>query len=139
VRSYAKDGHMRHHNPGDPVYVPNSKGGPHADAARYGEPAGWYAEGDMQHAAASLHTEDDDWGQPGTLVREVMDDAARDRLVHNIAGHLLEGVSEPVLVRAFEYWHNVDKHLGDRIEADVRAGQRERGADDVDRAARREA
>jgi catalase len=121
ARSYAKDGHMRHHNPGDPVYVPNSKGGPHADTARFGEPAGWPAAGEMQHAAATLHAEDDDWGQAGTLVRDVLDDAARDRLVHNIVGHLLNGVSQPVLLRAFEYWHNVDKNLGDRIETDVRA------------------
>ena len=121
ARSYAKDGHMRHHNPGDPVYVPNSKGGPHADTARFGEPAGWPAAGQMQHAAATLHAEDDDWGQAGTLVRDVLDDAARDRLVHNIVGHLLNGVSQPVLLRAFEYWHNIDKNLGDRIETDVRA------------------
>jgi catalase len=32
-------------------------------------------------------------------------------------------VTEPVLVRAFEYWRNVDKQLGDRIEEGVRAGQ----------------
>ena len=61
--------------------------------------------------------EDDDWGQAGTMVREVLDDAARARLVDNIVGHLLNGVSEPVLLRAFEYWRNVDKDLGDRIEA----------------------
>jgi len=29
-------------------------------------------------------------------------------------------VSEPVLLRAVEYWRNVDKDLGDRIEAGVR-------------------
>ena len=63
----------------------------------------------MVRSAYTLHAEDDDWGQPGTLVREVLDDAARQRLVGNVVGHLLNGVSEPVLVRAFEYWHNVDK------------------------------
>ena len=47
VHSYAKDGAMRHHNPGDPVYVPNSKGGS-ADTARFGEPAGWHVDGDMR-------------------------------------------------------------------------------------------
>jgi catalase len=36
-------------------------------------------------------------------------------------GHLLNAVSEPILLRAFEYWRNVDKDLGDRIEAGVRA------------------
>ena len=60
------------------------------------------------------------------MVREVLDDAARERLVDNIVGHLLNGVSEPVLERAFEYWRNVDKDLGDRVEAGVRAKQDEK-------------
>jgi catalase len=123
VHSYSKDGAMRYNLVSDPVYAPNSKGGPHADTARYGEPAGWHADGAMVHAAQTLHSEDDDWGQAGTLVREVMDDAARDRLVSNIVGHLLDGVTEPVLRRAFEYWANVDKDLGQRVENGVRAGQ----------------
>jgi catalase len=56
------------------------------------------------------------------MVREVLDDAARARLVNNVAGHLLGGVSEPILLRALEYWRNIDKDLGDRIEQAVRAG-----------------
>jgi catalase len=28
----------------------------------------------------------------------------RDRLVDDVAGHLLNGVTEPVLQRAFQYW-----------------------------------
>jgi catalase len=79
----------------------------------------------MVRAAYTLRADDDDWGQAGTMVREVLDDAARERLVSNIAGHLLNGVSEPVLLRAFEYWRNVDKQLGDRIEAGVRSKQDE--------------
>ncbi|MGH3857192.1 MAG: catalase [Pseudonocardiaceae bacterium] len=125
VHSYSKDGQMRYQNVSDPVYAPNSKGGPQADAARYGEPAGWHTEGHMMHAAYPLHAEDDDWGQAGTMVREVLDDAARGRLVDNIVGHLLNAVSEPVLERAFEYWSNVDKDLGDRVEQGVRAKQSE--------------
>jgi catalase len=123
VHSYSKDGAMRINNVTDPVYAPNSKGGPKADMARYGESAGWYSDGDMVHAAQTLHSEDDDWGQAGTMVREVLDDAARQRLVSNIVGHLLDGVTEPVLLRAFEYWRNVDKDLGDRVEQGVRTGQ----------------
>ena len=124
ARSYSKDGQMRHHNPGDPVYVPNSKGGPHADPAVAGEPAGWYSDGEMVQQAYTLRRDDDDWGQAGTMVREVLDDAARDRLVDNVVGHLLNRVSEPVLQRAFEYWRNIDAKTGDRIEAGVRAKQR---------------
>ena len=126
VHSYSKDGAMRYHNASDPVYAPNSKGGKKADSDRYGEPAGWQTSGHMMHAAYTLHAEDDDWGQAGTLVREVLDDAARERLVDNIVGHLLNAVTEPVLQRAFEYWRNVDKGLGDRVEQGVRAKQSER-------------
>ncbi|MGF7121751.1 catalase [Rhodococcus sp. BE178] len=121
--SYTKDGQLRHHNRGDPVYVPNSKGGPHAELAVSGESPGWFTDGEMVHQAYTLRKDDDDWGQAGTMVRKVLDDAGRDRLVSNIVGHLLDGVTEPVLVRAFEYWRNVDKGLGDRIEKGVRAGQ----------------
>ncbi len=58
-------------------------------------------------------------------MREVLTDDARDRLVDNIVGHVLNGVTEPILVRVFEYWRNVDKDLGDRVEAGVRQKQAE--------------
>lgn len=51
----------------------------------------------------------------------MLDDRSQNRLVDNTIGHLLNGVSEPVLARAFEYWRNVDKSLGDKIEQGVRA------------------
>jgi catalase len=126
VHSYSKDGAMRFHKVSDPVYAPNSKGGPKADTERYGTPAGWHTDGDMVRTAYTIREQDDDWGQAGTMVREVLDDAARERLVDNIVGHLLNAVTEPVLLRAFDYWRNVDKDLGDRIEAGVRAKQDEK-------------
>lgn len=122
AHSYSKDGAMRVENVSDPVYAPNSYGGPKADPSRTDEAGRWYADGDMVRAAYTLRKDDDDWGQAGTLVRDVMDDAARDRLVSNIVGHLKGGVSEPILKRAFEYWRNVDKTLGERVEKGVRAG-----------------
>jgi catalase len=122
VHSYSKDGAMRVVNRTDPVYAPNSKGGPAADS-EHRKPPSWYADGEIMRSAYVSHAEDDDWGQAGTLVRNVLDDAARDRLVSNIAGHLLDGVTEPVLARAFEYWRNVDKTLGERIERSVSDGQ----------------
>ncbi|MGB7238889.1 MAG: catalase-related domain-containing protein, partial [Rhodococcus sp. (in: high G+C Gram-positive bacteria)] len=64
-----------------------------------------------------------DFVQAGTLVREVMDDAQRERLAGNIIGHALNGVTEEVLVRVFEYWKNVDADLGKKVEEGVRAGQ----------------
>jgi catalase len=123
VHSYSKDGAMRVSNVADPVYAPNSYGGPVANPELTDDGGRWYADGDMVRTAYTLRADDDDWGQPGTLVRDVLDDAARDRLVANIVGHLLNGVSEAVLDRAFDYWRNVDKALGDRVEADVREKQ----------------
>jgi catalase len=64
---------------------------------------------------------DDDWGQAGTLVRDIMNDEQRERLVDNVIGHLLDGVTEPVLQRVFDYFRNVDVDLGDRIEKGVRS------------------
>jgi catalase len=121
VHSYSKDGAMRMHNVTDPVYAPNSYGGPKADPKRSDDGGTWHSDGDMVRAAYTLHAEDDDWGQAGTMVREVLDDDARERLVNNVVGHLLNGVSDLVLNRAFEYWCNVDKGIGDRIESGVRA------------------
>jgi catalase len=120
VHSYTKDGAMRVQNATDPVYAPNSYGGPQADPERYAETATWAADGDMVRAAYTLREDDDDWGQAGTLVRDVMDDAARDRLVSNVVGHLKDGVSEKVLERSFEYWRNIDEKIGKRIEEGVR-------------------
>ncbi len=122
VHSYSKDGAMRVDNVSDPVYAPNSYGGPKADPSLTDDAGKWHADGDMVRQAYTLRKDDDDWGQAGTLVRDVLDDAERDRLVSNIVGHLKGGVSEPVLKRAFEYWHNVDKTLGERIEKGVREG-----------------
>ncbi|WP_454166220.1 catalase [Gordonia iterans] len=121
VHSYSKDGAMRIDLASDPVYAPNSKDGPAATYPGQAEPQ-WAADGEIVRSAYTLHPEDDDWGQAGTLVRDVLDDDARERLVSNAAGHLLDGVSEPVLERAFAYWRNVDPDLGARIEAAVKAG-----------------
>jgi catalase len=126
VHSYSKDGAMRVQNVSDPVYAPNSKGGPVADVQQYGKPAGWHTDGEMVRTAYTKREEDDDWTQAGVMVREVLDDDERGRLVDNIVGHLLNAVTEPVLQRAFEYWRNVDKNLGDKIESGVRAKQDEK-------------
>jgi catalase len=126
VNSYSKDGAMRIIPVSDPVYAPNSYGGPVADPDRTDDGGTWASDGDMVRTAYTLRAADDDWGQAGTMVRDVLDDAARERLVANIVGHLLNGVTEPVLQRAFQYWRNVDKTLGDRIEHGVRDKQNER-------------
>ena len=86
VHSYSKDGVMRTVNVTDPVYAPNSYGGPAADPSRADHAGLWAADGEMVRAAYTLRAADDDFGQPRTMVREVLDDDARERLVSNVAG-----------------------------------------------------
>lgn len=79
---------------------------------------GWEADGELLHAAYTLHSEDDDFRQPGTLVREVWDDAQRDAAVDQVSG-ALGSVTGEVLDRALLYWRNIDGDLGARIEKAV--------------------
>ncbi len=120
VHSYNKDGAMAYRNSPDPVYAPNSFGGPQADPA-LAEPS-WGVAGEIVRAAYTLHSEDDDFGQPGTLYRTVLDDGARSRLVSNIAGHLRNGVTGDVLARALDYWRHVDDDLGARVAKELGNG-----------------
>jgi catalase len=120
VHSYGKGGAMRIQKTSDPVYAPNSKGGAHADGERYPEDAVWSASGEFVRAAYTLRKDDDDFGQPGTLVREVMNDEQRDRLVTNVVNHLTDGVTGPVLERALEYWKKIDGDVGERIANGVK-------------------
>ncbi|MHC2186473.1 catalase [Rathayibacter agropyri] len=117
VHSYSKDGPMRFdfQKSEVPVYAPNTQGGAHADPARAAESTGWEADGELTRAAATLHPEDDDFGQAGTLYREVLDDDARARLVSNIAGHVSKVTRAELRERVLQYWANVDTSLAQRV------------------------
>ncbi|WFR68166.1 catalase [Curtobacterium flaccumfaciens] len=121
VHSYSKDGAMRFdfQKSEVPVYAPNSLGGAHASEGASDDAPGWESDGALQRTAATLHPEDDDFGQAGTLVREVLDDAARERLVGNIAGHVSKVTRDDLRERVFAYWTNVDADLGARVRAAV--------------------
>ncbi|AEI12469.1 catalase [Cellulomonas gilvus] len=118
VHSYSKDGAARHaFAPADaPVYAPNSRGGAAADPARATD-GGWEHDGEMTRAAATLHAEDDDWGQAGTLYRDVFDDAARARFLETITGHVGGVRDADIRARAIQYWTNVDAGLGAALRA----------------------
>jgi len=120
VHSYNKDGAMRYkHSADQPVYAPNTFGGPRADIERYGELATWHVEGDIVRSPYEDHPEDNDFAQPGTLVREVMSQTDRDHLAANIVGHAGDPDVQPEMQgRVVEYWTNVDPDLG----ADVANG-----------------
>lgn len=122
VNTYMFDGQMTYHHSGAAaVYAPNSTGRPWADETGPAED-GWEADGELLRSAYSLHSGDDDFGQAGTLVREVWDDAQCTAAVEQISGALSGGVTGEVLDRALEYWRSVDADLGTRIEKAVRQG-----------------
>jgi catalase len=116
VHSYNKDGAMTYRHAGaQPVYAPNSYGGPVADPARASE-IGWNVEGaELARTAYEKHAEDDDFRQPGTLVREVMDDAKRATLVASIVGHASDQVTPEMQLRVIAYWTRVDEQIGRRV------------------------
>jgi catalase len=90
-------------------------GGAHADPARAAEGPGWETDGALTRAAATLHPEDDDFGQAGTLYRDVLDDDAKARLVANIAGHVSKVTRPELRRRVLQYWANVDSSLSQRV------------------------
>ena len=117
VHNYNKDGPMRyHHNGNQPVYAPNSYGGPKADPQRYRDPS-WFVEAaEIMRTAYEAHKDDNDFIQPGTLYRQVMTPTDRDHLVDNIVGHLSQGVERFIQERAVnDYWTQVDPDLGARV------------------------
>lgn len=122
--TYHQDGAMRYDRTHGAPYAPNSYDAPVPDPAHAADTANaWAGDGEPIREAYALRADDDDWSQPHHLVRDVYDDAARDRLVATVSGALLDGVSEPVAARAFEYWKNIDAETGARIEAVVRGAR----------------
>ncbi|MDY3126859.1 MAG: catalase [Corynebacterium sp.] len=129
VNTYEHEGNMAFlfNDPQDPVYSPNrhSKGAGYLDDGATSrpvqgeQPTDLYVNPDPQgtdltRAPYVQHPEDDDFIQAGILYREVMDDAAKERLADNIT-NAMEGVSSEVEGRVYEYWTNVDPHLGARV------------------------
>ncbi len=115
VHSYNKDGAMRYRHNGDqPVYAPNSYGGPKADPERFADPS-WFTSGEIMRSAYVPHAEDNDFIQPGNLYRHVLSETDQEHLASNIAGHLGKGVERPVQERALKLWYQVDRDLGARI------------------------
>jgi catalase len=116
VHSYSQDGPMNFRPGGDPVYAPNSYGGPQADPVHFAEPS-YQLSGEIVRAAYRAHTDDDDFIQPGTMYREVMSATDREHLVANIVGHASHGpgLDKDVAARVGEYWRQVDSDLGAKV------------------------
>jgi catalase len=123
VYSYNKEGPMTYRHAGSqPVYAPNSYGGPVADPAR-GDDLDWGVEAaEIGRYAYEKHSEDDDFVQPRALYREVMSDTDREHLITNIVNHVKAGVQPDVVPRVVEYWRSVDPDLGAQVEKELSAG-----------------
>jgi catalase len=123
VHTYNKDGPMTYRHAGSqPVYAPNSYGGPQADPERAAEPTWWVDAGETGRYAYDKHAEDDDFGQAGALVRQVMDDTDREHLVTNIIAHVKQGLQPEVQARVVEYWASVDADLGAQVAKGLGGG-----------------
>lgn len=116
VDTYQFDGNMNFLQSGSAAtYAPNSKGHSYSDQVGPVDDR-WEADGEMVRQAYTLRPDDDDFSQPGKLVREVWDDAARARYVKTVGG-VLSTVQEGVRERAFTYVQAVDPATGAQIEA----------------------
>jgi catalase len=102
------------------TYAPNSYGGPVADPTRAGE-GGWETDGALVRAAQTLHREDDDFGQAGTLYREVYDAEAKERFHQVLIGQYSALTVDRIKAQFIGYWTQVDAGLGRTIAAAVGA------------------
>ena len=115
VRSYNKDGAMRYSNPADPVYAPNSRGGPAARPDEHGELHREWPTGTLVRAPYARHPQDDDFVQPRALIDDVLDATAVDHLVDNVVGHASQGVLPAMQDRVVEYWTKIHREVGERV------------------------
>ncbi|MFD4421215.1 catalase [Agromyces sp. NPDC058484] len=124
VHNYSQDGAARHHfnAPTAPVYAPNSFGGPAASAALAAE-GGWEADGELVRTAYTLRADDDDFGQAGTLYREVYSAEAKARLLATLTGQGDAITVDAIRERFFQYWTNVDAGLGAALRSEVGSEQ----------------
>jgi catalase len=123
VNSYNKDGFMTYRHAGSqPVYAPNSYGGPKADPERASEVGWWVEAGEIGRYAYDKHAEDDDFVQPRQLYRDVMTDTDKAHLVTNIVSHVKAGVKPDTVPRVIEYWRSVHPDLGGQVAKQLNGG-----------------
>ncbi len=131
VSTYNKDGSMTYRHAGDqPVYAPNSTGGPEAGGAEQGADLGWDVEaGELARYAYEKHAEDDDFVQARTLYNEVMGEAGQQALVDGIVDHAgAPEVGAPMTERVIAYWASVDPALGARVAEGLGRGSNGSGS-----------
>ena len=69
-------------------------------------------DGELVRAAATLRSDDDDFGQAGILYREVFSDEVRAQFQATLLGQANGITIDDIRERFFQYWTNVDGDLG---------------------------
>ncbi|MEO6778236.1 MAG: catalase-related domain-containing protein, partial [Gemmatimonadaceae bacterium] len=120
VTTYMHEGNMQYHYNESParVYAPNSYGGPAADPALTGD-SGWETDGELVRAAQTLRSDDDDFGQAGTLYRDVFSDESKDRFLKTLTGQYKALTVDRIKERFLWYWTQVDAGLGAKLRVEV--------------------
>jgi len=112
VANYQRDGPQTFtdNQGGAPNYHPNSFQGPveKLEALEHR----FHCTGDVERYNSH---DDDNFTQPGTFWRKVLDEGGRKRLVENIAGHLVNA-KQFIQDRAVKNFSQVDPEFGRRLE-----------------------
>jgi len=110
--NYQRDGpqNISSNYDGAPNYFPNSFNGP-KDNIKY-RASVFPASGDVARYNSS---DDDNFTQPGIFWSKVLNEAERERLVQNIAGHVC-GASDFIQKRAIDNFSKVNPEFGRRLQ-----------------------
>ena len=143
IHHYQRDGPMQTtaNGGGGPNYFPNSFAGPQpsADAAWHKDALSLSSSLTLSSSGGSnidqverLDTGDEDnFSQAADFYRNVLDEAARERLTDNIAGHMCNVTSPFVRQRAIQNFARVDPDYGRRIQEKVEALLRQQPKQDT--------
>lgn len=122
VRNYQRDGFMAINNQGGaPNYHPNSFSGPEVDANVKPMYPAYSLSGDVDRFDDTF--KNDDFDQPREFWNKVLDEAAKERLVQNLAGSLKQ-TSDFIQERAIKLYYKLDDNFGKRLENALNVAKR---------------
>jgi catalase len=73
-------------------------------------------------SASALRADDSDFGQAGTLYRDVFSAEAKARFLETLSGQASAITIDDIRERFFQYWTNVDAGLGAALREAYAAG-----------------
>lgn len=113
VANYQRDGNMRvdGNQGGAPNYFPNSFNGPNPVSS-----AAWHPDTPKGDVTRYETGDEDNFTQCGVFFRQVLNDAARERLTDNVAGALV-GAQDFIQERAIANFNAVDAKYGKMVRA----------------------